>query len=56
MGYNGKCIHGNPIFDKDDKLTRCLQCHRNAMLGMNQCLLGKFMTESEQKQYGLKSK
>ncbi len=56
MGYRGKCIHGNPIFDKDGKLTRCPQCHRNATLGMNQMLLDRFMTDAEQKQYGLKSK
>ena len=55
MGYNGKCIHGQLIFDKKGNLTRCLQCYRNAMLGLNQVLLNKFMTEAEQKQYGLKS-
>ncbi len=56
MGYNGKCIHSIPIFNEKGELTRCPQCHRNAMLGLNQDRLDKFMTEAEQKRYGLKEK
>ena len=50
----GRCIHGVPLFDKEGKLTKCDQCHKNALGAINKELLNRFMSEEEQIQYGLR--
>lgn len=53
MSYNGECIHGVPIFDKNGNLNQCPKCRSNALAAINQESLNKFMTPAEQKAYGL---